>query len=156
MIQPYEVPYTEFKALCLSMSEQAQLFRPDAVLCIARGGMTASHIIAKALNLPIAFIIRYGHMTQSAGLDLFQRLLVVDDMVDQGRTFDLVKYYLDKFFPNKEVMYSAVFQVGDYEVDLVGEVAKDKWLIMPNEESCKVTVGDKNLFSEGSSKYGTS
>lgn len=157
-MEKYEVPYEEFKAVCLELVESFKMFKPDVIVCVARGGMTAAHIVAKAMNLPVAFVANYdGYMTSMGLYPRTQKTaIVIDDMADQGRTLDKVRDYLTEDFEGIKFYYSAVYRVGTYtNIDLIGRVVVDKWLVMPNEESCKVTVGDKNLFSEGNSQYGT-
>lgn len=145
------VEYSEFKSLCLRIADEAKNsgieFR--SVMCILRGGLTASHIIAKRLLLPVSVVSPVEGLAYYAG---WGPVLVVDDMCDQGRTFDRVKSLLS--FSGIAFKTAAVFNVGDYPVDFVGEYESDKWLVMPNEEADKCVVGDKGLFSQGSSRYG--
>lgn len=153
----YEVPYSEFKRLCLDLVPVFQSVNPEIIVCVTRGGLTAAHIIAKAMNLPVAFVASYDGQLQSMGIKQSHKsAVVVDDMVDQGRTFSRVQSHFELTYPATRFYYAAVYKVGTFEaLDFIGEIATDRWLVMPNEESCKVVVGDKNLFSEGKSNYGT-
>lgn len=154
----YVVSYEEFKSICLEMVDyvKARMFNFNSVVCISRGGLTASHIIAKALGLPVAHVAFYepGVVSSIGIFNRDQSYLVVDDMVDQGRTVEAVRNYFRNTFPRSSFTFAAVFRVGVYDkMCLVGRTETNKWLVMPNEDPSRVVVGDKGLFSNGTNKY---
>lgn len=157
--EKYEVGYKEFKDICLNMVDyvKARMFLFHGVVCISRGGLTASHIIAKALQLPVGYVAFYepGKPT-SMGISRYDKsYLVVDDMVDAGRTMEAVREHFRNAYPASCFLFAAVFNVGSYDrLDIVGRTERDKWLVMPNEDPSKVVVGDKGLFREGTNRYG--
>lgn len=157
--EKYVVRYSEFKAICLNMVEyiKERKFNFHAVVCISRGGLTASHIIAKALQLPVAHVAFYEPgVPSSMGISRYDKsYLVVDDMVDAGRTIEAVREHFRKAYPASCFLYAAVFKVGSYHgLDIIGQTETNRWLVMPNEDPSKVVVGDKGLFSCGTNKYG--
>ena len=45
-----ELDYQTFKTICLAMAETVRPMGFDEIICVMRGGMSASHIISKALS----------------------------------------------------------------------------------------------------------
>lgn len=154
-----ELSYADFKIVCMKLAEDIrEAHAPDRVVCISRGGLSAAHIIAKVLNVPVAFIAFYKPgVCESLGIENNgSKYIVVDDMLDQGRTIKLVREYVNKEYPHSNFVYAVVARVGtSRDVDYIGIDVEDEWIVMPNEQAEKVVIGDKNLFSEGSSRYGT-
>jgi len=77
--------------------ERVTLPKPDAILAVARGGLTPAHFIAQKLGVRELFSITarsYSHRKKVGSplfsplpsLSHFHRLLIVDDICDTGET----------------------------------------------------------------------
>lgn len=81
----------------------------DAIVAIARGGMTIAHILAEGLDLRNCFSINSIHYDDTQKLDTIQifnipdladakKVLIVDDIVDSGDTMiEVLKVFRDKY-----------------------------------------------------------
>ncbi len=107
------------------------------VVCITRGGMTASQIIARELEIRMIetfCISTYDDQTIGEPQILRkpegdgQGLLVIDDLVDTGTTIKLVKEYLPKAYI--ATVYAK--PEGKRLVDtFITEVSQDTWIRLP-------------------------
>ena len=72
-------------------------FSPDAIVGIARGGLSFAHVISNALHLRTIFSINSIHYNENQKLDTievfnipdltkFRKILLVDDIVDSGES----------------------------------------------------------------------
>ncbi len=81
----------------------------DAIVAIARGGMTIAHILAEGLDLRNCFSINSIHYDDTQKLDNIKifnipnlinskKVLIVDDIVDSGDTMiEVLKVLKDKY-----------------------------------------------------------
>ena len=69
-------------------------FKADAFLSIARGGLTLSHLI-EIFNIP--------------DLKSYKKVLIIDDIVDSGKTMIEVFKILNEKFPNTEFKLATLF-----------------------------------------------
>ncbi len=103
--------YISWSAYHQSIVQLAQLVKEaqwdfDSILCLARGGLRVGDMLCRILHKPLAILstASYGnrqqpgqlviaeHITHTAPLG--DRLLVVDDMVDSGKTLQAVLQWL--------------------------------------------------------------
>lgn len=88
-------------------------FQADAFLSIARGGLTLSHLMAQAMNQRNIFTINsisYDRKNQKDSIDIFnipdlksyKKVLIIDDIVDSGKTMIEIFKILNEKFPNTE------------------------------------------------------
>jgi len=95
----------------------------DQVLCLARGGLRIGDVVSRVFDLPLAILVtrsyreNQGHtqgeleiapfisMTQGT---LKGRVLVVDDLVDSGKTLQGVCQHLLRTYPSIEAINTAV------------------------------------------------
>ncbi|MFV0476167.1 MAG: xanthine phosphoribosyltransferase [Pikeienuella sp.] len=112
-----------------------------AVVAITRGGMVPACIVARELNLRIVDTISvksYDHQSQAAASVLKapdaammgegEGVLVIDDLVDSGKTLELVR----KLYPRAH--FAAVYAKpkGKPMVDsFITEVSQDTWIFFP-------------------------
>jgi xanthine phosphoribosyltransferase len=87
-------------------------FKADAFLSIARGGLTLSHLMSQALNQRNVFTINsisYDRKNQKDSIEIFnipdlksyKKVLIIDDIVDSGKTMIEVFKILNEKFPKK-------------------------------------------------------
>ncbi|MEL6120626.1 MAG: xanthine phosphoribosyltransferase [Pseudomonadota bacterium] len=112
-----------------------------AVVAITRGGMAPAMIVARELDIRSVDTISiksYDHQTQSAPLVIKapdaalmgdgDGVLVVDDLVDTGRTLDVVR----ELMPKAHVATVYAKPAGRDRVQtFVTEVSQDTWIFFP-------------------------
>jgi hypoxanthine phosphoribosyltransferase len=121
----------------------------DQIICLARGGVPLGDALSRLFNLPLAilFTSSYRLMQHQEGLfidnqiakqnnELGKRILLVDDLVDSGITFQGVVEYLK----NKEsitLLKTATLWTKDTSVFkpdyTVHNTTKDDWIVQPFE-----------------------
>jgi xanthine phosphoribosyltransferase len=112
-----------------------------AVVAVTRGGMAPAMIVARELDIRLVDTISvksYDHQTQSAPRVLKAPdhalvgdgagVLVIDDLVDTGKTFELIRAH----YPRAH--FAAVYAKpkGRGQVDsYITEVSQDTWIFFP-------------------------
>ena len=95
-------------------------FAPEAIVAIARGGMTLGHFLAEALEMRDLYAINSIHYEETRKLDTINvfnipdlskvtRVLVVDDIIDSGETMIEIKRVLLEKYPRLQLKVAAVF-----------------------------------------------
>jgi len=107
--------------LALKVYESGWQF--DTILCLARGGLRIGDILSRIYDLPLGILATSSYReaagTQQGKLDIAQyititrgtlagRVLLVDDMLDTGRTFVGVAEHLRTQYPAISELRSAV------------------------------------------------
>ncbi len=103
--------YENFRNDTLELIQQTKQFAPEAIIAIARGGLTMSHCMAEGLNIRDVQSIRtelYDDACKREELSHFgecdlknaQKVLVVDDIADSGETLDFIMKHLKAKFPH--------------------------------------------------------
>ncbi|MDD8024820.1 MAG: xanthine phosphoribosyltransferase [Paracoccaceae bacterium] len=112
-----------------------------AVVGITRGGLVPAMIVARELDIRVVDTISvksYSHqdqrepmVTKSPQMDLMgdgEGILIVDDLVDTGKTLELVR----KLFPKAQFATVYAKPKGKPLVDTyVTEVSQDTWIFFP-------------------------
>lgn len=109
-----------FKNDTMKLLQMCNNFDADVILAIARGGLTLSHLMSQALNKRNVFIINtisYDRKVQKdmvkifnfPNLTGFKRVLVVDDIIDSGKTVKEVLNILKIHYPNIEFKVASLF-----------------------------------------------
>ncbi len=112
--------YENFKNDTNSLINQVRNFRPEAIIGIARGGLTVAHAMAEGLNIRDVQTIRtelYDETAKRDALCIFgackfsniKRVLVVDDIADSGDTLKAVMHYLESEFSEIEFKSATLF-----------------------------------------------
>ncbi|PAF44826.1 phosphoribosyltransferase family protein [Helicobacter sp. 11S02596-1] len=101
---------------------EAKIGIPDAIVCILRGGMTMSHMLALAWNLRAVYAlnaISYSDANVQSSLiienmpaikDEHQKILIVDEIVDSGETLETIMQKFRSAYPQKSFYSSVIFQ----------------------------------------------
>jgi xanthine phosphoribosyltransferase len=100
--------------------ENLKLSEIDAIVAIARGGMTLAHHLAEKLSLKEVFTINASSYNKKEKIsnvkinnipDLrnFKNILIVDDISDSGETFLEVTKKLKENYPNKNFKTLSIF-----------------------------------------------
>lgn len=112
-----------------------------AVVAVTRGGMVPACILARELNVRVVDSISiksYDHQAQSDATVLKapdadvvgdgDGILIVDDLVDTGRTFDLIR----SLYPKAHFVSVYAKPKGRATVDsFITEVSQDTWIFLP-------------------------
>ncbi len=116
-----------------------------AIVCITRGGLVPAAIVARELGIRVietVCVASYEHQTQgqlkvlkkiaqevvNAGGGGGEQVLIVDDLVDTGKTAKLVREMLPK------AHFATVYAkpMGRPQVDtFITEVSQDTWIFFP-------------------------
>ena len=144
--KPFPVSWGQFhrdaRALAWRLAEAGPF---EAIVCITRGGMVPAAIVARELGIRMietVCVTSYDHGTQgelkliknvaaevaAIGGGRGKRVLIVDDLVDTGKTAKLVRDLLP------EAHFAAVYAkpLGRPVVDtFITEVSQDTWIFFP-------------------------
>jgi xanthine phosphoribosyltransferase len=116
----YYYSYEEFVGDVSTLAFQISPSKFDAIIGIARGGLTLAHFLATKLELRDLFTINsisYNEMEKNSDIKIFnipdlsgyKKVLIVDDIVDSGETMDGVVNILKDKFPNLELKIASLF-----------------------------------------------
>lgn len=140
------VSWEKLHQWCFQLSQKVSQkeLRLDKIVAISRGGLVAARILSDFLNLPISHItiVAYKEISKMdepkviEGLGVTvskKRLLLVDEIVDTGKSLSRGKKYLDNFAPGKvfsaaPVVKSKANPKPDYYIHTI-----DKWIVFPYE-----------------------
>jgi len=134
----------------------------DEVVAIVRGGLTAAHYIAKELRLPVGV---YFPSNEERGCVLHKaksgsrKLLFVEDLVAQGRTFEELFYFLSDSnvnHPNIDSwdFFPILVDHNDTHVFKYFGMKTSDWIVFPYEKYDKMDEGDRGLFRMQTDTYG--
>ncbi len=146
----WEGYYRLIERLAVIVHESGYAF--DSLVCLARGGMRAGDVLSRVFQVPLAILAtssyREGGGTVAGELDIadaitstggepWGRVLLVDDLVDSGKTLGEVAEHLRQGFPLIKEIRSAViwFKASsavapDYCVE---RLAHNPWIHQPFE-----------------------
>lgn len=160
-----KISYEVYHDTCIGMAEEIQKIGCTDLVCVMRGGMSASHIISKHLNMkcgiffPDELYMRKPKKTQPGEVIVF-----IEDLVAKGRTFSEIKKFMYNYvYSNpKTKWYIAPYLIDEnFEQDEEFKchlacygMKTSEWIVMPYEETDKMVEGDRGLFRNGDDLYG--
>ncbi|WP_270965931.1 phosphoribosyltransferase [Campylobacter upsaliensis] len=117
MFYAYEDFEKDVKFLAKKVKEE---FAPDALVAIARGGLSLGHSLAVALKTRNLFALNSIHYDDTKKLDsvevfnipnlsAYKRVLLIDDIVDSGESLSEIKRILKAKFPHIELKIATIF-----------------------------------------------
>lgn len=103
--------YEDFKQDTNTIIKRVESFKADAIVGVARGGLTLAHALAEGLKIREVQAIRtelYDDMSKREQLSVFDtlsftdasRVLIVDDIADSGETLLAVMEHLKVKYPH--------------------------------------------------------
>lgn len=113
--------YDEFDKDMHALAAQIkEHFKPDALLAIARGGLTIGHFIAMRLDMREIFVMNSIHYADTKKLDTiklfnipdlsaFKRVLILDDIIDSGESMSEIKRVLEQKFSQTQFKIASIF-----------------------------------------------
>lgn len=152
------ISYEQMTELLDKQLPKIEAYSFDEIVAVVRGGLTAAHYIAKQLRLPVGVYYPSNDAYSSPRIMLAKkkanRLLFVEDLVAQGRTFTELNNFM-KGFPDVEWHFMPVLVDGKYEEDFALQCLKtEDWIVFPYEKFDKMQEGDRGLFRMKTDTYG--
>ena len=119
-MQRYYYSYSEFLKDIKILSKVIKEFKPEAILAIARGGLTLGHFLSISLDIREIYTINSIYYNEDKKLDNikiynipnlkdYKRVIIVDEIVDSGKTVDEVLKKLKKIYPNIQFKTASIF-----------------------------------------------
>lgn len=116
----YRYKYGEFKKDIKLLAKQVQNANINAMVAISRGGFTAAHFLATLLenrNLFCINSVSYDGQKKLDEINIFnipalenyKTVLIVDDIVDSGRTMGMILKTLKAKFPNTTFVVASIY-----------------------------------------------
>jgi hypoxanthine phosphoribosyltransferase len=90
--------YPTYKAFVVAMADEIAKWKPDELICIMRGGMSASHIISRHLKLPVGVYYPLQNFLYKTNPES-KKLVFIEDVISKGRTYQEL---YDRFPPYNE------------------------------------------------------
>ncbi len=114
---PYEECVADARTLAVRVRDE---FAPEAILGVARGGLALAQLLAEMLGTRMCFCLNSVHYDGDRKLDTieifnvpdlrgYERILVVDDMVDSGESMVAVMRRLRELYPRVEFRLATIF-----------------------------------------------
>ncbi len=112
--------YDNFRDDTNSLIKEVKRFEPEALVGIARGGLTLAHAVAEGLSIREVQTLRtelYDVACKREKITLFgncsftnlKRVLVLDDIADSGETLKEIMNYLEHEFSEIEFISATLF-----------------------------------------------
>jgi xanthine phosphoribosyltransferase len=112
---PYEVFRDDLKVLAEKIDQPF-----DAILCIARGGMTMAHLLGEYYDMREVYSVNtigYEDTEKNESVEVFnlpdlrsaKRVLLLDDIVDSGDTLIEVLKVLEENYPDIHFFIASLF-----------------------------------------------
>ena len=112
--------YKTFENDTKKLIEQSREYQPDTIVAIARGGMMLGQLMGYGLsvrNVQSIHVESYDDEYQRESVTIFgdcdlkrsERILVVDDIVDSGKTLQAILKYFKKSAPHAIIKSASLF-----------------------------------------------
>ena len=119
-MKKYFYSYTEFINDYPVLAHSIKEYNPDALIGIARGGMTIAHFLGENLNMRKVYTINAIHYDDTEKLkdvQLFnfpdltnhKKIVLVDDISDSGDTLEAIIKVLKKDYPSLDIKVATIF-----------------------------------------------
>ena len=138
----YFYSYEEFSKDYKKLADTiVDTYEVEAIVSIARGGMTLGHFLSEYLNIRDVFSINsisYDKMQKLDNIEVFnipnltkyKNILLVDDISDSGDTLKTISTILKDRFKNLEIKTATIFYKVNSKIEPDFYVRKnsDKWI----------------------------
>ncbi|QOG12281.1 phosphoribosyltransferase [Arcobacter sp. FWKO B] len=112
--------YEEFISDLKSLKLPLEVYSPEAIVSIARGGVTFGHFLSSMLDIRELYSINSIHYNDTKKLDTidifnipdlhtYTKILLVDDIVDSGDTLDTIVKILKEKYPKLQIKTVSIF-----------------------------------------------
>lgn len=152
-IKFYYISWKKLHNICFKLAKRILNIKLnfDRIICISRGGLVISRIFSDFLDLPISnfTIVSYvsvgvtgkPRIAEKLAVNIKnERILLIDEIVDNGTTLKKALVYLKKFSPKKIVTLVPVIKPWSQPKPDYWQIKTSKWVVFPYET--KETVDD--------------
>ena len=144
--------YEDMKQLIYDKIPELQKENFNEVVAVSRGGVSIAQIIAKELRLPMGYIFP-GPERLCLYNPEAKNVLVVEDLIAQGRTTKIVHKIMKKQNINYKYMpFLMDINYPDRDFDYICMVSK-RWIVFPWERFDEVQANDRGLFRNQTDQY---
>jgi len=120
MVKKKYYGYKEFLKDTKLLTKSVKEFEPNAILAVARGGLTLAHLMAQGLNNRNILTLNSIHydntqkldsikITNIPDLNKYQRVVIVDDIIDSGDTMLEIYKLLSKEYSDIDFKIASLF-----------------------------------------------
>jgi xanthine phosphoribosyltransferase len=114
----YYYSYEAFEADMRQLLPACRGYGPDTIIALARGGMIGAQLLAYGLDVRDVQLLRVASydddcqrekvsISGACDIEKSARILIVDDIVDSGKTLQAVKAYLSSLNPDAQIRCAA-------------------------------------------------
>ena len=140
--------WEEYHSKIETLSSLTKDFVPEAVVCIARGGLRVGDILSRVYAVPLAVMfaqsydsrvrgdVQLGNTIAMASPSLPSRVLLVDDIADSGNTLSACTNNLQQVYGVSDIKTAVLWYkpqsiiIPDY---FVSTVSNQTWITQPFE-----------------------
>lgn len=145
--------------LAKKVGESGQKF--DRIVCIDRGGAIVARFLSDFLNLKISSFVMVAYkeigklsqpqIKEELKADIKgERILLVDEIIDSGSSFEMAVEYLEKLLPQKITTLTPYIKpISNFKSDF-WQVRTDKWVVFPYE--VRETIADVSRIMQQQGK----
>ncbi len=147
--------------LAKKVGESGQKF--DRIVCIDRGGAIVARFLSDFLNLKISGFVmvaykEVGKLSQPKIMEELkvdikgEKVLLVDEIIDSGSSFEIALDYLQKFQPQEIITLAPYIKpISRFKPDF-WQVKTDEWVVFPYEVRETIKDVSKILRERGKSE----
>lgn len=145
-IKFYYLSWEKLDKLCFELLQkiEAKKLEFDRIICISRGGLVVARIFSDFLNLPISSftIVSYVSVGKTGKPKIMEdlkikikdeKVLLIDEIVDNGTTLETAVSYLKEFSPKQIISLAPIIKPWSKPRPDFWQIKTAKWVIFPYE-----------------------
>jgi len=112
--------YNEFVTDAKDLLEQIEVYKPDALVAVARGGMTLAQLIGEAMDTREVYSVNsilyedtkkldHCKVFNIPNLENRRKVVLIDDIVDSGESMKYIIAKLQNLYPECEFKIATLF-----------------------------------------------
>jgi xanthine phosphoribosyltransferase len=120
LIQKEYYSYKDFVADARILLEDIELYQPDALIAVARGGMALAQLIGEAMDTREVYsvnsilyegTVKLDHckVFNIPNLENRKKVVLIDDIVDSGESMKHIIAKMQNLYPNCEFKIATIF-----------------------------------------------